>query len=226
VRALVSVPSARSAWLNTKDADGFTPLALAIHLDKTDAATELLCQPDVDVNAALREGATPLHLAVERGHGALCEALLAHGANPLARAQVVTTSGSPPPRWGATAGELAVSRGALPADTVRSLFTISRSGAAASQPTLAPRRIKALATALLAEVDAMAARRQCNPNTTLLQELVRDVVGDDASAADIHAVILEAERCSDVIAGCSGSQAAGDPCLGHLGRWHDVCRAP
>ena len=97
VKALLE---ANPQCVNEKDEQGLTPLLRA-----GDAAVvELLLKHKADVNAADKDGATPLLLAAESGHAAVVELLLKHQADVNA----ANTYGSTPLHFAALKGSIAV----------------------------------------------------------------------------------------------------------------------
>eukprot|EP01007_Sphenomonas_quadrangularis_P002899 NODE_502_length_1411_cov_113.784875_g380_i0.p1 GENE.NODE_502_length_1411_cov_113.784875_g380_i0~~NODE_502_length_1411_cov_113.784875_g380_i0.p1 ORF type:complete len:388 (+),score=59.31 NODE_502_length_1411_cov_113.784875_g380_i0:85-1248(+) len=70
------------AMAHLPNAEGLTPLMLAILRKHTCCVMMLLKQPSVDVNAADCCGNTPLHIAVQQHYDVAVSALVAHGADP------------------------------------------------------------------------------------------------------------------------------------------------
>ena len=67
---------------NVQDTYGWTPLMRAVYGNKRHAASALLENERLNLEARDERGATALHVAVERGRSALVAQLLARGADP------------------------------------------------------------------------------------------------------------------------------------------------
>lgn len=70
-----------------RNAQGETPLHLAVREGHYDTARVLLEQSKADPNATCTHGLTPLHWASITGRGDLFELLLAHGGDPWVRGE-------------------------------------------------------------------------------------------------------------------------------------------
>ncbi len=69
--------------VHTADANGVTPLHLAVQMNLRHAVSALLAH-GAKLDAADRQGETPLFRAIDRGYGELTELLLNRGADPNA----------------------------------------------------------------------------------------------------------------------------------------------
>ncbi|MCY4153407.1 MAG: ankyrin repeat domain-containing protein [Aestuariivita sp.] len=68
----------QSAAVNAADADGWTPLHIAVHEQNREITRLLLEHPETDVNARNRWRSTPLMLAAGSGNLEIVESLLRH----------------------------------------------------------------------------------------------------------------------------------------------------
>ncbi|KAJ1465263.1 ankyrin repeat-containing domain protein, partial [Baffinella frigidus] len=87
---------------------GETPLHIAAggHGEHTAMLAEILLDSGADARAKSRNGSTPLHGAVERGHAGLVDLLLEKGADPAAARRGGTT----PLHVAAAHGEVGIAR--------------------------------------------------------------------------------------------------------------------
>jgi ankyrin repeat protein len=195
-----------AAQVNLPSTDGITPLMLALALGtpcSLEVACVLLASGRVDVSAATEDGVTALHLAVEADTTPCIRHLLGLGAGTTCRAKLSgNLSGLPGVigHVGVTPGELAVLRGREAAVIDALVRTLHSSGCPPpSTPTLPPSRIRALAAALVDEVELSAQSRACAADVEHLRGLLDDIVGTPVGPADTEAVLLEAEKLSPVI---------------------------
>jgi predicted LPLAT superfamily acyltransferase len=79
VRAIARF-AAQPEFINARDADGWTPLAVAAHLGHSEAVKELAWL-GADLNFAISDGSTPVYLAARTGHVEVVKALGTLGAS-------------------------------------------------------------------------------------------------------------------------------------------------
>lgn len=72
---------AKGADVNAKDAEGITPLLLAIYKERTAIALRLIAAGS-DVNASANDGMTPLMLSRFKGNKSVEDAILDHNKEP------------------------------------------------------------------------------------------------------------------------------------------------
>lgn len=197
LRALRSMLADTTCDVNALSSDGTTPLMAAIDggAASRPLVSELLQCPRVRLDARGPSGLTALHVAVDRGDVETVHALVRAGASTIARAPLRTPGWRGSHALGVDAVDLAMLR-ERPVDVVDTLADPAPQAAVA--PTLPQRTLKALASAMLSDLDDAAAAHLGAADASLVERAATDL-GLSVTSADIAEVMRLAETQSCVV---------------------------